>query len=450
MKKLRIKVLEELLPMESVFKILKDSLKSQYRISNNSQMFKNSFLIIAVNPKSYGFVIRASIGNFKNRIILSIVALDINAILKVLRAKKNLKIIENYLYDLVITDVNNKVLNPFKKISIEGRDKSTYKKKNLIAERSVLNQILQVLYEKFNYSDDLIKFPFSIFNIDKTWEFWVKNYSAYLKKIETNIVENYNDSIKTYKYYDFALPNEIFPRIIDLVVIEKSEEIKDSINIRENKDQEIENKESDKKTETNYNLKKATKWIGFIYAYKKVRPMRLIDVLKLSEEVIKFVNIFKKKSFKKDSEIKPIIIFLSLYGYEERIAKYLREHLHHDYKHFIPVFVVPPINNEIWHNFNANKGLSQEEEAAKNRAKRYINLYKKDSKIYTYIKHNIQDAKENYSEILDREREVKENFEFVDKWYNILNIDKSNELLNILDNKNKFKEGINKINILSE
>ena len=450
MKKLRIKVLEELIPLENVFKTIKNSIKYKFTISNNSQMFKNSFLIIAVNLESYALIIRGSTGFFKNRIKISVVALDINAILNLLNSKKNLKIIENYLYELIITEFKNKVLDPFKKISIEGKDKSKYKKKNLITERNVLNQILQVLYEKYNYNDDLIKFPFSIFNIDKSWEFWAKIYNSYLKKIENTIVKNSNSTIKTYKYYDFAVPKEIFPRIIDLIIIENSGDLNDSVNNREDKYQKMENRKSNKEADTDDNFKKSIKLMGFIYTYKKLRPMRLIDVLKLTEEVISFVNIFKNKSSNKETEIKPFIIFLSHYGYEKRIAKYLREHLHHDYKHFIPIFIAPPINNEIWHNFDANKGLSQEDEAAKNRAEQYISLYKKDSKIYKYIKHNIQDAKDNYSEILDREKEAKKNFEFVNKWYNILNIEKSNELLNIMVDKHEIKDEFKKIDILSE
>jgi hypothetical protein len=442
----RIKIFEKLLPLESVFETIIKSLKPKYRISDNSQIFKKFFLIIAHDSKNFIFVIRGAPNNSKNRIILSIVALGIKSLFKLLKLKNNMKLIENHLYDLIMNNDKENSHHPFEKISIDGKDKSKYKKKNLIAEKNILNELLEVFYEKFNYNDDLIKFPFSIFNIDRTWEFWVKIYGPYLKQIETTILTNYNDSIKTYKYYDFGVPKEIFPRIIDLIIIENCEKIDESINIKDLNDQKIENKESDEIAQTDDNIKKQIKWIGFIYAYKKLKPMGLIDVLKLSEEVIKFVDIFKKRSCNKGTEIKPVLIFLSIYGYEKRIGKYLRDHLHHDYKRFIPIFIVPPINNEIWHNFNANKGLSQEDKAAKNRAKRYINLYKKDSKIYTYIKHNIQDAKENYSEILDREKEAKDNFEFVKKWYNILNIDKSNEQLNIMDDKNKIKDEINILN----
>ncbi|MFX1444821.1 MAG: hypothetical protein ACFFHV_15520 [Promethearchaeota archaeon] len=440
---MRIKIFEELLPLVNVFKTIEKSIKSKFRISNNSQMFKNSFLIIAINQESYALIIRGSKGILKNRLIISVVVLDVNAIPILLKSKKNLKVIENYLYELVITEFNNKVLDPFKKILVESKVNSQHKNKILIAERNVLNQILQVLYEEFNYNDDLMKFPFSVFNIDRTWEFWVKIYGKYLKKIETTIVKSNKNAIKTYKYYDFALPKEFFPRIIDLIIIENSKGTKNSINIRETK-------ELDKEADTDDNFKKSVKRIGFIYAYKKRSPMRLIDVLKLTEEVIKFIHVFKNKSINKDTEIKPVIILLSLYGYEKRIGKYLRDHLHHDYKHFIPIFIAPPIDNEIWHNFDANKDLSQEDEVAKNRAKQYINLYKKDSKSYKYIKHNIQDAKENYSEILDREKEAKENFEFVDRWYKILNIDKLSELLNVMDDKHKDQDEIDKIKILSE
>ena len=447
---MRIKIFEELLPLESVFKTITNLLKSQYKISNNSQIVNNSFLILAIDPKNYGVIICGSTDAPNERMVLTIVALDINSLPKLLNLKNNLKVIENHLYELIVNYAKERLLNPFKLIPIEGLAKSKYKKKIMIIERNFLNQILPVLYEKFNYHDDIIKYPFSIFNIDKTGEFWIKVYEPYLNEIESNIAPNSVDLIKTYKYYDFAGSKEILPRIIDLIVIENANDIKESINIKEPKDQNIENNESDNNTEINDNIRKSTKWIVFLYTHKKIRPMSLIDVLKLSEGVIKFVKIFKKKSFSKDTEIKPVLIFLSVYGYEKRVGEYLKEHLYHDYKTVIPMFVVPPIKNEIWHNFKANNGLSQEEEAAKNRAKIYINLHNKDSKIYTYIKHNIQNAKENYSEILEREKEEKRNFYFVKKWSKILNINKSNELLNILDDKGEFKEEINKIKILDE
>ncbi len=445
MNKLRIKIFEVLLPLDKIYEEIINSLKSLYKISNNSQIFENSFLILTFDSKNYAFVIRGSNNISKNRIILSIVALDIKSLLKLLNLKNNMKLIENHLYDLIIDNASEKELNPFKLISINGLVK--YKKKFLIAERNVLNQILQVLYEKFNYDEALVKFPFSIINTDGPWEFWFKIYNPYLKQIETNIKKNYKGSIKLYKYYDFAVQKEIFPRIIDLIIIENSNEVKNPINSEDLKDQKIESNETENKTKED---DKSSKWIGFIHAYKKTSPMRLIDVLKFTEQVIKFVSIFKKRKLNMATELKPFIIFLSLYGYEKRIGKYLREHLYHDYKRVIPIFIVPPINKEIWHNFDAHEHLSQEEEAAKKRAKKYISLYKKDAKIYTYIKHNIQDAKENYSEILDREKEAKKQFEFVDKWSKILNISKSSELLNNLVNKNKFEEEIYKNNTFSE
>ncbi|MFX1256359.1 MAG: hypothetical protein ACFFAN_00725 [Promethearchaeota archaeon] len=447
---MRIKIFEELLPLETFFETIINSLKSQYKISNNSQIFENSFLIIAIDPKNYAFVIRGSTDNSKNRIILLIVALDIKSLLIVLNLKDNTKIIENHLYNLIINDAKEGVLNPFKIIKINGMAKSKYKKKIMMVEGKVLNQILQVIYKKFNYRDNLIKFPFSIFNYDLNWELWVEVYESYLNEIESAITKYSKNSMKVYKYYDFAGSKEILPRIIDLIVIENAREIKGSINISEIKDQEKKNKELDIKTKTNNNFKKSIKNIFFFYAHKKLKPIRLINVLKLTQEIIKFVKIFNKENLKKDWEIKPIVIFLSLYGYEERIGKYLSEHLHHDYKNFIPMFVVPPIKNEIWHNIRTNNFLEQEEIDAKNRAKRYIKLHMRNSKNYAFIKHNIEEVKENYNEILEREKEAKKNFEFTKKWSKILNIDKSNELLNTLDNKNKFKEEIKKIKILSE
>ena len=424
---MRIKVFEELLSLEIIFKTIKKILKTQYSISSYSQMFKNSFLIIASTPKNYIFIIRGSIDNSKDRIILTLLALDIRLIIKVLPLKKNPKSIENLLYDSIINETKNESLNPLKKISIDGLAKSKYNKKILDIEKNVLNQILPFIYEEFNYNDDLKKYPFSIFNIDRNLEFWLKTYGAYLNKIENKIIKSSINPIKLYKYYDFALPKELFQRIFDLVIIEDEIEI------------EAESASTD-------NSEKSIKWIVFIYTHKRLKPMRLIDVLKLTEEIGKYSNLLNKENQKMKTEIKTLNILVSRYGFEKNIGKYLRENLYHDFKHVFPMFIVPPINNQIWHNFTADDGLSQQEEEAKKRAKRFIKIHKDSPKSHNYMKHNIQDAKKHYSEIIEKERKVKEDFEFINKWAKYLNIYKSSELLNMMSNKNRIENEIKIIN----
>lgn len=424
---MRIKVFEELLSLESMFKIIKKILKSQYSVSNNSKLFKDSFLIIASTPKTYTFIIRGAIDNSKDRIILTLLALDMKLIIKVVNLKKNRNSIENLLYDLIINETKNGSLNPLKKISIDGLAKSKYNKKILDVEKNVLNHILPFIYEEFNYNDDLKKYPFSIFNIDRNLEFWLKTYGAYLNKIENKIIKCSINSIKLYKYYDFALPKEIFQRIFDLVIIENELET------------ELENTSVE-------NSEKSIKWVAFVYTHKKLKPMRLIEVLKLTEEIGKYSNLLNKQNQKINIEIRTLIILVSTQGYEKNLGKYLRDHLHHDFKHVFPMFIIPPINNEIWHNFKVNDGLSQQEEEAKKQAKRFIKIHKENSKLYSYMRHNIRDAKDHYSELIEKEKKVKENFGFINKWSKYLNIDKSSQLLNITTNKNRIEKDIKIVN----
>lgn len=446
MKKLQIKIFEELLPLESLFNTIKNSLKSQYSISAKSQIFIDSFLIIVINTKKYSFFIRGAIHNLKNRTILTIVAFDIKSFMKLLNFNDELKNFENYLYELITNDANENFLDPFRKISLSSQNISKFRRKIKSAERNILNIILPALYKEFNYQDDLVNYPFSIFRIERTFSFWVEVYGSYLDKIENAILKNDKNSIKVYKYYDFAHSKEVLPRIMDLIIIEDVWKKGGSINAGETNELGVKNSKLEIKTNVNEPLKELTKWMTFISSHKKLSPMKIIEVLKLSEEIEKFTKILSGKICNNSTTIKPLIIFLSQYGYEERIGKYLRDNLYHDFRNVFPMFIVPPINNGIWHNFSFSDNLSQEDIYAKKRAKRYINLHKKNSQTYSYLAQKFQNAKENYSEIVEKERKSRKNLEFVNKWSKILNINKSNELLKVIDNKKKIERGINILN----
>ncbi|TFG27067.1 MAG: hypothetical protein EU532_08320 [Promethearchaeota archaeon] len=420
---MRIKVFEEKLSVESMFNIIKKTLKSQNSISKKSQMLKDSFLLIGTALKNYIFIIRSSTDNSKERIILTLLVFDINSIKKVLKSKKDRDSIENHLYDLIINETQNRSLNPLKRIIINGLAKLKYNKKILAIERNILNQILPDIYEELNYKDDLKNYPFSIFNLDRTLEFWLKIYGTYLNKIENNFIKSSPNLIKVYKYYDFALPKELVQRIFDLVLLENEVEI------------ETEEELTD-------NSKEASKWIVFVYNHKKLKPMRLMEVLKLTQEIGKYSQLLNKQNQKMKTETKTLIILVSTQGYEKTVGRYLRDNVFHDFKHVFPMLIVPPINKDIWHNFKAIDGLSQQEEEAKKRAKRFIKIHKSNSKSYNYMRHNIQDAKEHYSELIEKEKKVKENIGFINKWAEILNINRSNDLLNSINNQNRIEKDI--------
>lgn len=443
MRKLQIKVFEELLPLESFFKTVMNSIKSQYNISTKSQMFKNSFLIIVINPKKFTFLIRGATNNLKNRSFLTVLAFDTKSIMKLSNLNKTLKDFENYLYELIIKDSKENFLDPFRKISLYSQTISKFRRKIKSAERIILSKILPVLYKKFNYHNDLVNYPFSIFKIERTWDFWEKVYGSYLNKIEDAILKNSTNSIKVYKYYDFALSKEILPRIMDLIIIENV--LNESINAGGTSDSDMKDKKLNITTNLNDTLIKSTKWIIFINTHKKLRPMKIIEVLKLSEEIKNFTKILSRKSFDKNTEVKPLIIFLSQYSYEKRIGKYLRDNLYHDFRNVFPMFIVPPINNEIWHNFSISDDLSQEEIYAKKRAKRYINLHKSNSQSYTSLAYKYQNVEENYSEIVEKEKNSRKNLECVNKWSKILSISKSNKILKVMDNQ-KIESDINILN----
>ncbi|MHA1933145.1 MAG: hypothetical protein ACW96X_11425, partial [Promethearchaeota archaeon] len=73
-------------------------------------------------------------------------------------------------------------------------------------------------------SNILGNYPFSLLDIDGLSEMWEKIYNPYIDLIESKILLSKNDSISTFRNYNFALKNEINPRIADLVVISELEE----------------------------------------------------------------------------------------------------------------------------------------------------------------------------------------------------------------------------------
>ena len=88
----------------------------------------------------------------------------------------------------------------------------------------------------------------------------------------------------------------------------------------------------------------------FVFAHKKKEQLKLMQVIKLSNEVKKCAQSLHKNVFKQYYSIFPQIIFISLYGYEESVGNYLRDNLHGVLSGTISILVAPPIDNNLWHN----------------------------------------------------------------------------------------------------
>jgi hypothetical protein len=270
-------------------------------------------------------------------------------------------------------------------------------------------------------------------------EMWQKIYNPYIDLIENKINKSKNDLIKTIRNHNFAFKNELKQRIADLVIISKLENqtsnpvSKNSRNKVNKSIEKIEDQYFNGVEKLDYNLK-----ITFVFANKKIQPLKLIQVLKLSDEVKKYTQLLHKKDLKQYSKIIPQIIFISLFGFEIPIGDYLKDNLHGILHRNISIMVVPPIDNKLWNNYlvgnsmegNDNKdkwGLSFDD---------YKNLRKNGA-----VNQNQVNKMETYYKDLKESKDLSEyNFQQVNIWSDVLSIKNSSTLLDIINSRKIIKE----------
>jgi len=289
-------------------------------------------------------------------------------------------------------------------------------------------------------SNFLRNYPFSLLDMDGLSELWQKIYNPYIDLIESKIIMSKNDSINTFRNHNFAFNNEIQPRIADLIISELEEQISNPVskssrnNLNKSKEK-IEDLYSDVVEKENYNLK-----ITFVFTHKKMQPLKLIQMLKLSDEVKKYTQLLHKKKLKQYSKIIPQIIFISLFGFEIPIGGYLRDNLHGKLNRNISTMVVPPIDNKLWNNYL----IEISKEGNNNYEKRIWGLTFDD---YKSLKNNgtanqIQVNKmETYYSDLKESKEISEyNYHQLDIWSDVLSIKNSYTLLDVGNSRKMIKE----------
>lgn len=417
---MRIKVFERVLPINEVYKNVVRSLESQYEIFNNSQVVNSHFLITAMDSKVNIIIIWGVINEKRNRFFICIDVARPKTTKELPDEDNNSKMIQDYINDLIKELKIETSMDSFENFKLKLFKSLQLKKGLLDMERDIFERVLENLANDFEYNDDLMKYPFSIINKDGSWEEWKKIYDPYLKKIESNILGYNGNFVKTYEYYDFSLPGEHYQRIVDLIAVEKLE-------YQPSSNKEEENQETMSK-----------EWINLILANKNSKPMRLMKVMKLSEEVRKYLDSLNRSIKSENREIKARLILLSINGFEEKIADYLRENINQDKKYIIPIFVIPPINDEVWHNFRGKYELTRAEKTAKKQAKHYIRIHRQNAEMHNYVKYKVQDAEEKYHNLLEKEKMSKKTTKFLDKWSKILNLESLDEYfdLNTIKEKN--------------
>jgi len=297
---------------------------------------------------------------------------------------------------------------------------------------------------KESYTNIFSKYPFSLLEMDGSWEIWQKIYSPYIDLIENKIISSKNSSIRIIRNHNFAfnINNAFEQRIVDLIINEVEEKTSNSIsnssrNNFEKLDEKIriEDQYSDDVEKENSNLK-----ITFVFTNKKIQPLKLIQMLKLISEVKKFTQLLHKKELKQYFKIIPQIIFISLFGFEASVGDYLRDNLHGKLNRNMSILVVPPIDKKLWNNYFITNSMQGK------------NDYEEHKSGFTFESYNIlrKNGAANQSQIKKMEtyykdlRETKEisdyNSQELNIWAEALSIKNSSTLLDVENSRKKIKK----------
>lgn len=426
---MRVHTFEKIIRLDDIFSLIKTIIKPSFEIDKSSYTDALNLLIIGINRKDQSVIIRSSINKSRNRTSFSILAVDNNQIIDEKNSSdKNITfkhLLGKSLYNLVKNTKNEKNF-VFADLKIKKTDEKNFQLKEI--EKEILVKLLNLLHETYDYNDVLGKYPFSLTDIDGSWEIWYNIYHQYIELLENKFIVVKNNSPKIFRNYDFALENAYFQRIVDLVI---SEEEKSSGRPFKNTLNNIQNL-NDVKEEAN-NLK-----ITFIFTHKKKAPLKLIQMLKLLEEVKRFTHLIYKKDLRGYNYINPQIIFISLFGFEQSIVNYLRSNLYGKLSKTLALLTIPPIEDKIWHNYFVYSSLEENEytnsQSSINLAK-YNNLRRNGAA----NKNAITKIESQYHDLNASKKASDQNYKQLNEWADILSIDDCSKLLDVINSREKIQ-----------
>jgi len=360
---MRIHTFEKEFSLDNFFSVIKKIIKLSFRIDENSYVDELNLLCIGTSKKNQSIIIRGSIDEPKNRIYLSILAVHNSVILKEQETLKNTNTIPKelgkILFDIVKNRKENKKNFTFSDLAIKKP-----RERNLVTqlgeiEKKILIKLLHTLEERENDPIILGKYPFSLIDMDGSWELWENIYGPYIDLVEDNLIVSKNGTLRTFRNYNFALDSAYHQRIADLITFEIEEEISDPISNKSGNNI----KKSYNKIEEQYSdevEKKGTFKINFVFTNKKRQELKLMQMLKLYDEVEKFTHLLHKEVLKQYSKIESQIIFISLFGFEATIEEHLRKNLCRNLNGNLSIIVIPPIDNNLWNNNFVTDSISGE------------------------------------------------------------------------------------------
>ena len=416
--------------MNEISSTIQQIFKSEFRISKNSIISEEYLLIIGHSEKGLISVVQASINNDFERTRISILVFNPQSLAEELNIQQEshnfLSLIEGKLIRSVKEGVKNKFCNPFTELSKFQLEKAQEKRKVFTLETRVLNDIIKHLYHITDFSDEIMKFPFSINHIEGKWEEWDKIYFPYIELIENNIIKTYTKDTKVYRNYNFAAKGDSFQRIIDLLIVTRKESIP----------------EIKKEGTVTEEINPFDYEITFIYCNRMSKPFKYMNFLKFVNEIKSFSEKFKKDKKNECHNIRSQLILVSLFGYDLGIKDYLRTHLLRETDYTIPLMLIPPINgdDEVWHNFIEYEDLKPQK---RNELENIIRIGNKKQVSASYRNNMVRSAKSEYKQILERDKLLKFDNDFLNKWHWILNVSTSTEILKTNKDNEKFGKNIN-------
>ncbi len=441
---MRIHTFEKKFSLDDSFSVINSKIEPSFKIDENSYVDESNLLIIGINEKDQSVIIRGSIDNSKNRFYLSISAIHSNVVLKEQITSKSIntfrKELGKILFDMVKNSKGEEKNFAFSNLAIKKPKERKFQTQLVETEKEILIKLLNAFEGNDNSSTILRKYPFSLSAMDGPWEIWQNIYGPYIDLVENKLIISKNNSLRTFRNYDFALNRAYHQRIADLVIFEVEEQISNSISERSEDNfkklpDKIEDQYSEEVEKENSTLK-----ITFVFTNKKKQQLKLIQILKLTDEVRKFTQLLHKKVLKQYSKIDPQIVFISLFGFETALGKYLRDNLHGNLDKNISILIVPPIDKNLWNNYFVNASIESKNGYEKHSSglnfKDYNNLRKNGA----YNQTQLKEMDNYYKELMETKRISDYNSQQLEIWADTLNINNSSTLLDVKNSRDKIKE----------
>ena len=439
---MRIHTFEKEFSLDEFFSVIKKIIKLSFRIDENSYVDELNLLCIGTSKKNQSIIIRGSIDKPKNRIYLSILAVHNSVILKEWNTLKNTNTIPKELGKILFDIVRNRKENG-KNFTFSDLTIKKPRERNLVTqlgeiEKKILIKLLHTLEERENDPIILGKYPFSLTDMEGTWEIWENIYGPYIDLVENNLIVSKNGTLRTFRNYNFALNSAHYQRIADLVTFEVEEEISNPISNKSGNNF----KKSYEKIEEQYSdevEKKGTFKINFVFTNKKRQQLKLMQMLKLSSEIKKFTRLLHENVLKQYSKIESQLIFISLFGFEVTIGEHLRKNLYGNLNGNLSILVIPPIDNNLWNNSFISDSISNENEYKHKLGMNFedFNNMRKNNAINRI---HVKEMETYYNDLMETKKSSEYNSQQIKLWSDILNINNSSALLDIKNSRMQMQE----------